>query len=206
MRLGSWLFVEGGLLFAAFVLLGFLVSHRPLLKFDALAADLRGRAIRLALLFTLSGRAPALVVASILSVVAFRVRHISLWIPAVIILAQLFSQIGAEVFKRYFSRTRPDYWLVGLEAGHSYPSGHATTAVVFFVGWAIAVAYSPLVHDAEKSALVCLLAAWAAGIIWSRLALGAHYLSDVAGGMLLGGACLSVFAAVVLHVLGTNAW
>jgi len=48
-----------------------------------------------------------------------------------------------------------------------------------------------------KVAIVTVLVLWALGIMWSRLALGAHYLSDVFGGALFGTAWLcALFAAL----------
>lgn len=85
---------------------------------------------------------------------------------------------------------------MGQEVGKSYPSGHATTAIVSLGGWAVVVASSGLPIQA-KYELIALFALWAAGIDWSRLALGANYLTDVAGGTLFGSAWLCVLFAVV---------
>ena len=41
-----------------------------------------------------------------------------------------------------------------------------------------------------------LLALWACGVIWSRLALGAHYATDLIGGVLLAVTALGVASAV----------
>jgi undecaprenyl-diphosphatase len=111
------------------------------------------------------------------------------------ILSQILSQIIVELIKARYARARPDYWLVGLEAGHSYPSGHATTAVVFFAGWALVAIFSPL-PDTVKALLAIALALWAVGVSWSRLALGAHYVSDVAGGTLFGAGWLCAVSAL----------
>jgi membrane-associated phospholipid phosphatase len=115
------------------------------------------------------------------------------------VVSQILSQTIVELVKARFARARPDYWLVGLEAGHSYPSGHATTAVVFFIGWAL-VATSSTLPLVEKVPLTVVLAIWAFGVSWSRLALGAHYLSDVAGGTIFGVGWLSALAAI-LHTV-----
>jgi membrane-associated phospholipid phosphatase len=40
-----------------------------------------------------------------------------------------------------------------------------------------------------------LLALWGCGVIWSRLALGAHYVTDLVGGVLLGLVALALAAA-----------
>jgi undecaprenyl-diphosphatase len=131
--------------------------------------------------------------------VLFAVARWPLRIPLAMMISQMLSQAAVELAKARYSRTRPDYWLVGLEAGHSYPSGHATTAVVFFCGWALVAAFSTL-PPPIKQGIAVLFVLWAAGVSWSRLALGAHYVSDVLGGTAFGAAWLCV-AAAVLHVL-----
>jgi membrane-associated phospholipid phosphatase len=40
------------------------------------------------------------------------------------------------------------------------------------------------------------LALWGCGVIWSRLALGAHYVTDLVGGVLLGATALSIAFAI----------
>ncbi len=187
-------------LFAAFVALGMLVSRRPLTRLDAEAVYFRGQATRIALLFTLSGRSRALTAACVLAIAIFALLRLPLGIPLIIAGSQLVSQLIVELCKMFFKRMRPDYWLVGREAGHSYPSGHATTAVVFFIGWALVVALSPL-GGGVKTALIAALTVWSLGIIWSRLALGAHYLTDVTGGALFGAAWLCALSSHLYTVL-----
>ena len=168
------------------------------MRFDAQAVYFRGQLSQLALIFTRSGRGRALTAACIIAIAAYALLRLPLWIPLVMSLSQMVSQVVVECFKALFKRMRPDYWLVGLDAGHSYPSGHATTAVVFFLGWALVVALSDITGTL-KLAIVVLLAAWAIGICWSRLALGAHYLSDVAGGLLFGAGWLCAAFAISAH-------
>lgn len=188
-------------LLGAFAALGLLVSNRPLTRPDAEAVYFRGRLTPLALMFTLSGRAPALTSACIIAIAIFALLHLPLWIPLVVTLSQLISQILVEYGKTLFKRVRPDYWLVGQEAGHSYPSGHATTAIVFFMGWALVVAFGRL-NGEVKAALIAAFAVWAFGIAWSRLALGAHYLSDILGGVLFGAAWLCMIFMLSSHFYG----
>lgn len=191
------LIVCGLFLTAVFAVLGSYVTRGPLRLFDARAVYLRGRGTRLALLFTISGRSRALIFVYAAATLGFAIFRLALWIPLLLAISQLISQGLAELAKSYYRRTRPDYWLVGLEAGHSYPSGHATTAMTTYVGWACVCALSTLPAPA-KAGLVAFFVVWAAGIVWSRLALGAHYVSDVAGGLLLGAAWLCIVAWLLL--------
>lgn len=185
-------------LFALFALLGLRVSRRPLSRLDAQAVVFRGQLIPLAVMFTVSGRGPAMTTACLVSIAVCAALRSPLVAALLIALSQIASQMLVEYAKTLFRRVRPDYWLVGLEAGHSYPSGHATTAVIFFCGWATIVALSALSAGA-KTALMAILTAWALGIAWSRLALGAHYFTDVCGGVLFGAAWSCAAFTVIAH-------
>lgn len=180
--------------FGLFVVLGIRVARKPLGAIDAFGASLRGRHIRTAILFTRSGRSPGVTAMCAVAIVVFALARLPLRLAAIVILSQIISQTIVELIKARYRRIRPEYWLDRLEAGHSYPSGHATTAVVFFCGWAAIAAASSLPLGA-KIPLCAALVAWAAGVSWSRLALGAHYLSDVTGGILFGFAWLCALAA-----------
>ncbi len=188
-------YVAAGVLFVAFMALGELVIRRPELRVDS-AAPFHAQATPLARALAASGRWPFITTAFVIVTTAFAVLHRGIWIPLILIVSQLVTQALAELFKAHFRRVRPAYWIVGLDPGKSYPSGHAVTAVVFFCGWACVAAFSALPVE-PKYALVTLLVAWAAGVAWSRLALGVHYLTDVAGGTLLGCAWLCAVLGAV---------
>jgi membrane-associated phospholipid phosphatase len=196
------LWIAAAVLLVLFVAIGLLVAKRPLTRLDAEAIYFRGQFTPLALVFTLSGRSPALTTACAVAIVTYALLHLPIGIPLVITGSQLVTQIIVEYCKTQFKRMRPDYWLVGLEAGHSYPSGHATTAVVFFIGWALVVAMGALPGDV-KTALIAFFTLWALGIVWSRLALGAHYLTDVTGGILFGSAWLCALFTALSHSYGS---
>lgn len=200
MTLGARLDAAAAVFFALFILLGLAVSLRPLGLWDARAAHFRAQATPLALLFTKSGRSKALIVGYAVAIAVYAAAHLALWVPLLLAASQVISQLVVEGCKALYKRTRPDYWLVGLDAGHSYPSGHAATAVITFLGWATVAAWSGI-PPVPKGAVIAFFALWATGIIWSRLALGAHYLSDVAGGALFGTAWLCLLASLVSPLL-----
>ena len=94
------------------------------------------------------------------------------------------------LFKELVGRARPDLWLTGPEpSGLSFPSGHATFAMVFggiliaLVGEAVSPAPA---RRAVQLGLILLILAIGA----SRVYLGVHWPSDVIGGYLFGGVAL----------------
>jgi len=195
------LFTAAAVCFAAFALLGLHVSRRPLGRLDSFAVYFRGQATRLARAFTISGRAAGVTTACVMAFVVFLLLRKPLWIPLAITVSQVTSQGLIEACKALYVRTRPDYWLVGMDAGHSYPSGHSSTAIAFVMAWALVVAFAGL-YPPVRDCAIAVFALWALGIMWSRLALGAHYLTDVFGGMLFGTGWLCLMCALLLHFAG----
>lgn len=192
--------------FALFLLLGYAVTRSASLwRIDAEAVVLRGHATPLASFLTFSGRGPFLSVLVVLMAVAFWRFQEPLRVLGALAFSQLLSQAAIEVVKRHFTRKRPDYWLIGLERGFSHPSGHASTAITFFITCAALVLAAPWGHP-EKLVVAELLVVWALGIVWSRLALGAHYPTDVAGGMLFGAGWTCAAASLSLHFNILQPW
>ena len=154
----------------------------------------------MAALFTYSGRGAPLTVMGCVAIATCAVLRTDVFIAIGICVGQLCSQAVAHVAKTAFRRARPQDWLLRAELGFSYPSGHATTAAFFFGSWLVFVLLAPIGQQ-PKAALAALLLAWIAGIGWSRVALGAHYPIDVAGGTLLGLSWLCLTWAVLRAVL-----
>ncbi len=148
-----------------------------------------------AVLLTRTGYAPVLsALAAAAAALALSLHESPLPIVRLVIL-QLVSQGTVLLLKSVFRRARPLHWRFRREAGFSYPSGHATTAVVFYGGLLSLVLSSS--HSAQfKLVAAALFLPWAAGMCWSRLALRAHHPSDVLGGALLGAVFLCVGAAL----------
>jgi membrane-associated phospholipid phosphatase len=99
---------------------------------------------------------------------------------------------AAAVIRAEVARRRPEL-ACSMAHLHSYsfPSGHALGATMAYglVGlWLLHLARGKW----HTQALLPAAAVWAAAVGWSRLALGVHYPTDVAGGMLMGIAVLAV--------------
>jgi len=180
--------------------LGALVANRPPTSVDIAAGSLRGSAVPLALFFTGLGRWPVLLGLSIVAAGAAIALRTGLTAAAILYAAQILSQGANAAVKLVFHRARPDAWLHIHETDLSYPSGHAVTAVVFFVGFAILAWHAPLPRPVAGTIAAALLAC-AVGIPWSRMALAAHYFTDVVGGLLLGTAfACAAFALILRYV------
>ncbi|HEV3085849.1 MAG TPA: phosphatase PAP2 family protein [Candidatus Elarobacter sp.] len=193
------LWVAALLCLCASIALGLYVSQRTPARIDVDAVALRGTAVDAALFFTALGRWPVLLGLGLAATaIAYKLRT-GLTAVAIVYVTQILSQGASTLLKLGLHRTRPDGWLMIRETDFSYPSGHAATAVVFFVGFAILAWHAPFPRPAA-AAISAVLLVCAIGIPWSRLALGAHYLTDVIGGLLLGAAFLCAALALIVHV------
>lgn len=184
MELDLWL--TAAICTIAFFALGYALSRSPQLwRIDVEAAALRGQATSLAALFTYSGRALPLTLLAATGFAVAVITHADVRAAVAVFIAQILSQGVVESVKHVFRRARPDAWLIRQELGFSYPSGHAVTAVVFFGSWLVLALMTPA-PGAVRVVAVTLLATWIVGIPWSRMALSAHYPTDIAGGLMLG--------------------
>jgi membrane-associated phospholipid phosphatase len=178
-----------------YTLLGLAVSHRAPFGIDLAGRALAGEAPRLALLFTESCWWEALTVLAI-AIVLIAVRYPSWRARAVLAIpATLIAWQVSDVLKNVFKRPRPEYWTLIHEPTYSYSSGHAMFAFLVYWTWAWFVWRSAL-SQRVRTIVAPLLFLWGCGVIWSRLALGAHYVTDLIGGVLLGAAILALASAI----------
>jgi undecaprenyl-diphosphatase len=119
-----------------------------------------------------------------LSIIAWRVPA---WRARILfsIVILLLSWRAADLAQHLFMRPRRLDWVVKHETSFSYPSSHAAIVAGFYWLWAWMLARSEFERWVRIGAAAAL-AALGYAICWSRLALGAHYLTDLLGGVALG--------------------
>ena len=112
----------------------------------------------------------------------------------------LFLAIGSggslvlnELMKVFFARPRPQLAWAQVLPDYSFPSGHTMNSLVFYVALAV-VLWSVRGRRAGLASLAVAIAL-TLFIGVSRIYLGYHYLTDVAGGLLAGTAWLLIVAA-----------
>lgn len=117
----------------------------------------------------------------------------ALWLFGVVLVAALVQQ----ALKAAVARPRP-VWPDPVDHAHysAFPSGHAMTATVC-CGLLLWVLHRRGAGRGAWRAAVTVAVVSVVGVGLTRVWLGVHWLSDVAGGWLLG--ALTVAAAVVVH-------
>lgn len=190
-------------LFAGFWWLGLYVSahHEPNALW-AFAKTVRGHAIPLAWAFTTAGRPQVIgpLFACTLAIAIF-IRRWRLR-ASYLLVCGLLAWRAADGLQKFFARPRRLDWLMKHELASSYPSSHATISTAFYLLAAVLVARSELPVAIRYPVSAAFAILWL-GILWSRLALAAHYPTDVIGGVCLG-AVIVLLASAVLRLTGAR--
>jgi membrane protein DedA with SNARE-associated domain/membrane-associated phospholipid phosphatase len=147
--------------------------------------------------FTELGSTPVTVAVAVVAGLVLARRR--LWAEAAVLIGALvICHLAVPGFKELIDRPRPDGALVAT-SGESYPSGHATYAVIYtWLVLTIAIRARP--GWTYGSALIAGGIAVTALIGLSRVYLGAHYLSDVSGGWGLGVSAFAICAMLAMIV------
>lgn len=102
-----------------------------------------------------------------------------------ILLVLALSAVSNLILKRFIDRARPGIdHLVSVET-LSYPSGHAMSAMAFY-GFMIYLFYRFKINNFLKTGMIFLLVMLILSIGVSRIYLGVHFPSDIAGGFIAG--------------------
>jgi membrane protein DedA with SNARE-associated domain/membrane-associated phospholipid phosphatase len=109
-------------------------------------------------------------------------------------IAIIAGKVFVPVLKYGIQRPRPTELYSGAEI-FSFPSGHATMAMLIFGILAVLVSHSMGRWGRAVVYATCGIAVIA--IAYSRVYLGAHWLSDVAGGLLFGAVMTAAFAVAI---------
>jgi membrane protein DedA with SNARE-associated domain/membrane-associated phospholipid phosphatase len=109
-----------------------------------------------------------------------------------------FGQLAASLIKLVLQRPRPITDIYNGISSYSFPSGHATMSMVVYGFLAVLIARH--LSSSYRWIVYALAALLISSISISRLYLGAHWLSDVLGGLSLGLAWVSLLGiAYVRH-------
>jgi len=197
----DWQLISGVMLFVGMTLVlaalaEQVMTGRPLTDFDQqLSAWIaRNRTSQLNLFFivvtSLGSTAVATIIAVVLGVYLLR-RKQRYWFAAMTL-----TIAGGALLNRYlklaFQRARPELDdPIRSFAGYSFPSGHTVTATVVY--GTLALFLFTRFKTFQSRALVLGLAAWVIMMVgFSRIYLGAHYLTDVLAAMAEGVAWISL--------------
>jgi undecaprenyl-diphosphatase len=173
-------------LFAGLWWLGLYVkTHGEPAGLWAFARSVRGHGIWVAWAFTNAGYAkvlaPLYALCVVIAIFSRPWRSRALYA----LVSGLLAWGAADGLQRLFARPRRTDWLIRHEHAFSYPSSHATISTAFYLLAGVLILRSELPRWLRYVAFAVLGALWF-GILWSRVALAAHYASDVIGGVCLG--------------------
>ncbi|HEY3676504.1 MAG TPA: phosphatase PAP2 family protein [Candidatus Tumulicola sp.] len=192
--------------FVAFWLLGNAVrSNGEPANFLAIEAQLAGRGVLAAWWLTWTCYPQMLIVVGIV-LLALAWRYPA-WRSRILfsIASLLVCWRAADFLQKVYARPRPDHWFVKHETAFSFPSSHAAIALGFYALWAVLLYQSEL-PNRGRVVVAVLAACLTVAVYWARLSLGAHYLTDLAGGALLAiGIVCAGAAALPAKVLASPA-
>lgn len=184
-------------MFAAFLLLGRYVSTHPEPHgLSVFALQLRGHGTGVAWVFTEMGWGYVLAPLYV-ALIAFAIFRPEWRIPALFVVAMALICWGAATeFQHFFARPRRTDWLIRHETAFSYPSSHAAISTGFYFLSGLFALRSQLPSWARYTSFV-VLTIITLGIIWSRIELAAHHITDVIGGVLLALAIILAATAIM---------
>ncbi len=117
------------------------------------------------------------------------------------------SGVAGSLLKEIFARPRPaatfgsEILVFSQGLSPTFPSGHAAKSIALILPFILLVNGSKNLHEAIKIVIVII----AVGVCFSRVVLGAHYVSDVVAGIGMGLVGLPIsmmFANMVLRKTG----
>jgi len=105
----------------------------------------------------------------------------------------IISGFGVELLKHFTHSPRP-WGILQSSSSYSYPSGHSTLAVIFYMGLAFLLTKAWKLKPHNRRKIYTLAGLLIIAITCSRLYLGVHWFTDVLAGWLLGTAVLMLIS------------
>jgi undecaprenyl-diphosphatase len=181
---GQWRFISALIVLAAIWLAMLLWGGGPLDRaiYEAMYVGHRPVLVPLARALTMLGEPTVLITAGVLCALWLWYaghRHLPLVLIAIVTIGRGLS----ELQKYWIARPRPalDTHLVVVKTS-SFPSGHATSSMIFYLSVALALTAGTRWHRAAVAGAILLSVLIGA----SRVMLGVHWPSDVIGGWAFG--------------------
>lgn len=183
---------------------GQVAAHGPLTVLDVRLANwFHARATpgvtHVLLLFTnWNSIAGVLAMSAVLGVVLLR-RRLDDWLLALVLTVPGGMAVNV-LMKLAFARARPVFEqpLVTLDT-FSFPSGHSSGAALFY-GFLACLLVRHATSAGKRAAVGIAAVLMVAAVGFSRIYLGAHYLTDVLAGIAEGGAWLAICITAVSHL------
>ena len=186
-----------------FLLLVFVAVYYPTNEFDVITSNLLqikilGQTAKI--ISTIFNDKILLLIMVLLSVFLFWIKEAKKAI--FVFFSAGFGGLILFIIKYTVQRVRP---LPEVFSGYSFPSGHSTIIVVFFLS---------LLFIINKKEILSMLATFAIiAVPISRVVLGAHFLSDVIAGLLLGSIVVDFMKVyykkiynIIRSIVGENKW
>ena len=186
-----------------FLLLVFVAVYYPTNEFDVITSNLLqikilGQTAKI--ISTIFNDKILLLIMVLLSVFLFWIKEAKKAI--FIFFSAGFGGLILFIIKYTVQRVRP---LPDVFDGYSFPSGHSTIVVVFFIS---------LLFVINKKKFLSMLAIFAIiAVPVSRVVLGAHFISDVVAGLLLGSIVVDFMKVyykkiynIIKSITGENKW
>ena len=186
-----------------FLLLVFVAVYYPTNEFDVITSNL----LQIKILGQTAKIISAIFNDKILLLIMVLLSAFLFWIKEVkkaifIFFSAGFGGLILFIIKYTVQRVRP---LPDVFDGYSFPSGHSTIVVVFFIS---------LLFVINKKKFLSMLAIFAIiAVPVSRVVLGAHFISDVVAGLLLGSIVVDFMKVyykkiynIIKSITGENKW
>lgn len=106
------------------------------------------------------------------------------WVSALVLIGAAGTRLISSTLKNLFGRNRPPLDSLITTHGDAFPSGHVIYAV--FLSGALFLFITCRYRSMNRFLFLLCGILFIALVAWSRVHLGAHYISDVLGGLFIG--------------------